>query len=137
MMRIKTIILSASLILTLGACAQSGSTEEGATAPLPPQKAQKELKEHPNTVLLDVRTPREYNNGHLKEARLMDFYQEDFQKELEKLPKDKSYLVYCHSGGRSGKAVQMMRQMGFEKVYDLKGGVAAWNQQDLPLEKER
>ena len=87
-------------------------------------------------VLLDVRTPREYNNGHLQEARLVDFYQEDFQKEIEKLPKDKSYLVYCHSGGRSGKAVQMMRQMGFEKVYDLKGGVAAWNEQGLPLKKE-
>lgn len=136
-MKLRTLFLSLSLLVVLGSCAQSGKEGGQGETLLSPKEAQTELKETPQMVILDVRTPREYNNGHLKDAKLVDFYQDDFKQQIAKLPQGQPYLVYCHSGGRSAKAAQMMREMGFEKVYDLKGGVAAWNQQKLPLVKQR
>ena len=83
-------------------------------------------------VLLDVRTPAEYQRGHLNDARNLDFFGTAFQSELEKLPKDKTYFIYCASGGRSGKTLKMMAEMGFSRVFDLRGGFNQWQQLELP-----
>ena len=79
-------------------------------------------------VVLDVRTPGEYSEGHIEKAQLLDIYQRDaFNAGLEKLDRDVPVYVYCRSGARSGNAAQMMKQMGFKKVYNLQGGIISWS----------
>ena len=86
--------------------------------------------------LIDVRTIDEYNSGHIKGATENDFYQtQAFSNYLSKLDKDGKYLIYCHTGRRSGLTLGTMQQMGFKTVYDLGGGYAAWTAAGLPTEK--
>ena len=72
-----------------------------------------------NTVLLDVRTPAEFAAGHLKGARNIDFRAAGFSFEIAKLDKDKTYLLYCASGNRSGQTTVLMEETGFKKVINI------------------
>jgi rhodanese-related sulfurtransferase len=84
-------------------------------------------------TVIDVRTPEEYAEGHLEGAALIDFYDADFADQLAELPADQEYLVYCRSGNRSGQAAQIMKEQGFEQVYDLEGGVLEYAAEGFPL----
>lgn len=84
------------------------------------------LKTDADAVLLDVRTPGEYREGHIPGATLIDVMGPAFATKVEELDKSKSYYVYCRSGGRSGSACAAMAKMGFEKLYNLSGGISAW-----------
>ncbi|NPA34197.1 MAG: rhodanese-like domain-containing protein [Chlorobi bacterium] len=95
----------------------------------------KELVENGACELIDVRTPKEYAEGHIKGAKNIDFYSPDFDKKISELPKDKVYCVYCRSGRRSLLSAQKMAQMGFKKIYNLQGGINAWIQSGNPVEK--
>ena len=86
----------------------------------------KENKDNSNFIILDVRTPDEFKNGHLKNAVQLNFYDSNFVNELEELDRTKTYLIHCHSGGRSGKTLQYMRMKGFQNVYNMSGGIKAW-----------
>jgi rhodanese-related sulfurtransferase len=72
-------------------------------------------------VILDVRTPEEFAGGHLKNATLLNKYEPDFEAKIKALDREKPYLVYCASGGRSGETKTLMQALGFKKVYDAKG----------------
>ncbi len=85
-----------------------------------------DLMENGQVTLLDVRTDSEWDQGYIDGARQLNFHEDDFEQELATLPKDETYLVYCHSGGRSAKTLHKMKEMGFEKVYNLDGGISAW-----------
>jgi rhodanese-related sulfurtransferase len=74
------------------------------------------------SVLIDVRTKREYDSGHLESAINIDIYQRDFRVQIDNLDKNKTYYVYCKTGIRSKSAVNYMVQSGFTKVCDLEGG---------------
>lgn len=121
-----------SVFLGLSACAQD---KEAAKNNVAPQEAAQMIEENPEMILLDVRTPQEFNSGHLAEARHIDFYADDFANQLEKLDSSKRYVVYCRSGGRSSRAAKMMREMGFATVSNLEGGILAWQRAKLPLKK--
>lgn len=84
-------------------------------------------------VVLDVRTPEEYAEGHLEGAVLVDFYDADFADQLAALDPDAPYLVYCRSGNRSGQALSVMEQLGFSSVVDVDGGIVAWADAGLPV----
>ena len=77
-----------------------------------------------STVILDVRTPGEFQAGHAPGAVNIDFYSPDFQQKLSELDKDSSYFIYCNSGNRSGQTLKPMEKLGFVEVYDLQGGWA-------------
>ncbi len=79
-------------------------------------------------TILDVRTPDERTGGCIKNSLNVDFYNASFADELSKLDKSKTYLVYCRSGRRSGESVKLMEGMGFENVYNLDGGIGAWQE---------
>ena len=77
--------------------------------------------------LIDVRTPNEYGGEHIKNAVNVDFFNTaGFEKYCEKMSKDKPVYLYCRSGARSQRAARKLIGMGFEKVYDLKGGYMSW-----------
>jgi len=86
--------------------------------------------------LIDVRTPGEYENGHIKNALLINYMSSDFKdKAFKGLDKTKPVLVYCASGGRSAKSAKMYKEAGFTKVYNLLGGITAWKAKNLEIEK--
>lgn len=87
----------------------------------------------PNVVILDIRTPEEYNNGHIDNSINIDFYATNFRTELDKLDKTVEYNIYCNSGNRSATALQMMKEMGFENVLELEGGIQAWNKSNKTI----
>ena len=91
------------------------------------------MKNNPNFVLLDIRTPSEIEAGHISGARNLNFYSSTFEQDLKKLDRNKIYLIYCRSGNRSGQARAMMAGLGFSKVYDLAGGINAWNSLSYPI----
>ena len=77
--------------------------------------------------LVDVRTPKEYDDGHIRNAVNIDYYNtQEFLKSFEKLKRDKPLYIYCRSGARSLKAAQKLVDMGFMEIYDLKGGYMRW-----------
>ena len=90
---------------------------------------------NPNFVIIDVRTPEEYASGHIEKAINLDYYSETFADELDKLDKDKTYLIYCRSANRSGKALDMMAELGFAEVYNMLGGMVQWERTGLPTVK--
>lgn len=73
--------------------------------------------------LIDVRTPDEFNSGHIKDAKNIDFHSEEFTSELSKLNKEKPVYIYCRSGSRSAKAANKLSEMGFKEIFDLEGGI--------------
>jgi rhodanese-related sulfurtransferase len=98
---------------------------------LSPSDFQNEIKASRQFVLIDVRTPPELQSGYLQGAHNLDFKNEDFRRFFETADKEDTYLVYCASGIRSGKASDIMKELGFEKVYTLEGGLNAWREAGL------
>ena len=80
-----------------------------------------------NFVILDVRTGEEFDSGHIERALNIDFYASDYGDQLDMLDKDKVYLVYCRSSNRSGQAMDNMEDLGFTEVYNMSGGISAWD----------
>ena len=76
--------------------------------------------------VIDVRTPEEYALGYIDGAILIDYKASDFQASISALNRNITYLIYCRSGNRSGKASIIMDSLGFKKIYDLKGGYMNW-----------
>ena len=89
----------------------------------------------PDEQLLDVRTPSEYQSGHLPKATLMDFREDGFEEKVAQLDKDKPVMLYCAGGGRSHAAAAMLAQLGFWKVYELEGGMKNWVNSGEAVEK--
>ncbi len=77
-------------------------------------------------VLIDVRTPMEFNQGHIPHSLLIDIYNSKFTDEVRKLDRNKNYYLYCHSGNRSFHAGKFMLSIGFKNVYHLKPGIIGW-----------
>lgn len=76
-----------------------------------------------DAVVLDVRTPAEYASGKIEGATNLDIFASTFAASISKLDKNKTYFVYCRSGNRSGQACSIMAKQGFEKLYNLSGGI--------------
>ncbi len=103
----------------------------------PKQAAELVLKEKGNAdfVILDIRTFPEFQTGHLNRAILLDYYSSTFVEGLKQLDKNKIYLVYCRSGNRSGKALALFNQLGFEQVYNMAEGINGWIRAGFPMER--
>ena len=77
-------------------------------------------------TILDVRTPKEYAEGHVNGSVNINYFDKDFKDQVGKLESAKPVYVYCHSGGRSSKAMNIMKSQGFATIYNLTGGYSAW-----------
>jgi len=85
-----------------------------------------------NVQLIDVRTSEEFNAGHIEGAINIDFKNEEvFYQSFQRLDKKNPVYVYCRSGNRSKKSADKLLEIGFSKVYDLKGGYIDWNLNEL------
>lgn len=131
--RFGRLVVAAFLATTVAvAC---GGTATTSVALVSPVEAVQVLEERAaEVVLLDVRTPEQYAQGHVPGSVNIDFYAADFAEQLDLLPKDVPYVVYCRSGNRSGSTMPIMEDLGFTEVWDVDGGILAWNQAGLPID---
>ena len=90
------------------------------------EEAKTILAEEPGAVFLDVRTPEEFNEGHIEGAVLINFFDADFKQQVATLDKDKPVYIYCRSGNRSQQAGMILTEMGFQEVYDIEAGYIGW-----------
>jgi rhodanese-related sulfurtransferase len=97
--------------------------------------AEKLLKSNPDIVILDVRTADEFKTGHIPGAKNLDFFGDDFEKQIAALDKSKTYLVHCAAGGRSAKACKVIEKDQIPSVYHLNEGFKAWEKAGKPVEK--
>ena len=157
--RITTLVLSVLLItgtVLVGACtcSQTGNheakniTPEQAPAPvediqisenITPQQAYLLIQENqgnPDFVIIDVRTPKEFNEGHIENSINIDFYRDTFRDELDNMDKEKTYIIYCRSANRSYLGAQLLINNGFPGIiYNMAGGINAWKAEGLPTVK--
>lgn len=105
------------IILVLTACGNTGyknvSTEDA-----------KQLIDNNEIVVLDVRTPDEFQGGHIPNATLIPL--QELENRLNEIDKGKTYLVVCRSGNRSAQASEILSSNGFENIYNMTGGMNNW-----------
>jgi len=126
----KTMILS---LLLLAGCSGTPTDDTQNIKKLPVTQFES-VKKEKQFILLDVRTPGEFQSGHIKGAKNID-YHGDFEKQIATLDKSKTYAIYCQAGVRSNGAAQKMASAGFKHLYDIPGGFGDWQAHDLPIEK--
>ena len=121
-------ILMLSILGFMGCTAQNGSSIDS-------KEAYGLIKADSNIAILDVRTAKEFADGHVAGAVNIDVNQVDFAQKIDQLDRSKTYIVYCRSGRRSSKAVGIMATKGFKNLYNVSDGFVGWNKNGLPFEK--
>jgi rhodanese-related sulfurtransferase len=120
---IKIFPILALLTLTLWSCASSAQSSFK-NAPI---SELSKMKEEKKAIVIDVRTPAEWQQGVISGADLfIDYNSPAFKQQLANLDKSKTYIVYCRSGGRSAGASQLMIDSGFKNVINMQGGITSW-----------
>jgi rhodanese-related sulfurtransferase len=119
----KKILLFITFIINILGCEESTAQSKLLSV----NDFEKLIKTDKTVQLVDVRTPQEVAQGHLANAININIADADFQAKMGKLDKSKPIAVYCGVGGRSGRAAKMLTDMGFKKVFDMQGGMTAWN----------
>ena len=132
-------VLSPSVVACGGASETSAESAETVTLTpaagltLVGPRVASEVIEGLSPVIIDVRTPAEFAEGHIEGATLIDISSPSFAADIEALDRSGVYFVYCRSGNRSSVATSEMMALGFESVYELDGGVIAWSNEGFEL----
>lgn len=126
--------LALVVLLLVSACSSGSDT---ATIELvSPAEAAQVIDDDPaGLVVLDIRTPEEFNEMRLGGSLNVDFYAADFSEQLDTLDKDDPYVMYCRSGNRSSEAIKTMKELGFVEVYEIDGGIVNWYDSGFPVEQ--
>jgi rhodanese-related sulfurtransferase len=86
-------------------------------------------------AILDIRTPGEFQSGHLQSAIPIDFYSQTFADQLSRLDKEKKFLIYCRTGNRSTRSLEIFKKLKFQKVYHMANGISTWKSEGFPVVK--
>lgn len=116
--------------------AQAGDDIQSSATAIEASAARDFVTEHEDAVILDVRTPFEYEMSHITGSVNVDVQDASFDDKLSALDPNKKYIVHCAknpSGGRSSRALESMQKLGFKHLYSLEGGFVAWKDAELPL----
>lgn len=119
------LVISALLVVTCAPVKEGGDVTARQVAEM--------IRKDTLIILVDVRTPEEYQQGHIKGARLMDFYSAEFHAQLQTLPQDRPVILYCRSGRRSDEAMKFLASIGYSRVHNLHGGIVAWKKDRQPV----
>jgi len=131
----KNKLLVITLSIMLFSCNNNQAQQKAAVIENVDAKRFKELVDEGKGIILDVRTPEEVAGGYINNASTININDADFEAKINLMQKDKAIYVYCRSGGRSSRAAAILEKNGFTKVYNLTGGIAAWEQSGYPLVK--
>lgn len=127
------LVLLAGVMLLFGFAVRSPAGKAVGLSPGMALRLIEENREDHGFIVLDVRTGEEYREGHIPGALLIDFRSPTFRDEIAALDRNRTYLIYCRTGNRSGSAVQLMEELGFGSIYHLEGGIVSWNEEGLPV----
>ena len=130
---VQLLLATAVAVLLLGSCspAQTESGEASVAEDVDVDEFERLIRETPGQ-LIDVRTPGEVATGYIPGAGFMNFHDPAFENQLNSLDKQKPVYVYCASGGRSGKTMEILKQKEFREIYNLSGGFNAWETAGKP-----
>jgi len=134
------IVLALSVSLVIGVALTGGCVRDKTATieDITPQEAFTLIQNNqnnPDFVIIDVRTLEEFVGEHIENATNIDFYPEAFRDMLNTLDKNKTYLIYCKVGGRSGSALDIMAELNFKEAYNILGGINQWKAEGLPTVK--
>jgi len=132
------LVLSVSLVIGVtltGGCVRDGTATIEDTTPQEAFTLIQNNQNNPDFVIIDVRTPAEFTAEHIENATSINFYSEAFRDMLNNLDKNKTYLIYCRVGGRSGSALGIMAELNFKEAYNLSGGINQWKTAGFPTVK--
>lgn len=88
-----------------------------------------------NQVIIDIRTPQEFNQGHIEGAININFFDNSFIEQIGKYDKSKPIFLYCRSGNRTSSAAAKVAKLGYGEIYDLQGGIMSWSRENLQIIK--
>lgn len=114
-------LIAVALVVSVAACSSASAATEDVNV-----QEFASVIEGPGIVILDVRTPEEFAQGHIAGSININVESPDFTSKVEQLDKSQTYAVYCRSGRRSGVATQQMESLGFTSLYNMDGGVIDW-----------
>ena len=126
---VNALLLLFFIAVLSGSCGKGSKDDSSLVTP-----QELSLKQN-DIVLIDVRTPGEFEQGHLENSVNINIADKSFKEEVGKLDKSQPVYVYCKVGGRSAKAANILREMGFEEVYDLEGGIRNWERSGMKVVK--
>ena len=129
----KVVALAVAAIASVGLLAGCSSSNEAIKKVDPVEFS--EVISQPDVIILDVRTPDEFNAGHIANAININLEGSDFSSEVSKLDKNATVAVYCRSGNRSGVATEQMAELGFTDMYHMQGGIVDWEAAGGPVVK--
>jgi rhodanese-related sulfurtransferase len=124
------ILLLLAVVALLGACR---AADERLLEPRAAHALLERNRGAKDFLVLDVRTPGEFRRGYIEGAVLMDYYAPDFRERFAALDRNLTILTYCHVGSRSSGVLALADELGFARVFDLRGGIVAWKGDGLPL----
>lgn len=128
-MRLHTV---STILILLFNCWQALTQETQRVEKLPVRAFSEAIAATDSAVILDVRTPEEFADGHLPGALNINWNGDSFEEHVELLDKSRPIYLYCRSGGRSNSAAVKLRELGFSQVFDMQGGIMAWRSESLP-----
>ncbi len=128
----KIILILSVISFTLLSC---GSQQQEGISVLEPNVYEQKLNEK-EVQLIDVRTPQEYAEGHIANAKNINVKSSDFETQIETLDKEKPVMVYCLGGVRSANAANVLKQKGFKNIIDLQGGISNWQNAGKPVSNQ-
>lgn len=125
-----TTVVALFFVINISSCQNNAN---GASGKLDVNAFEQNINADKNIQLIDVRTPSEYAEGYIGNAKNLDWNGNNFAGDAAKLDKTKPVYVYCLAGGRSASAANKLKEMGFTQVFDLKGGMNAWRNAAKPI----
>lgn len=127
----KKVFISCCLLLTIGFNTSCTENKDAATeVKLITAEEMQSILELEDVQLIDVRTPTEYKEIRITNSQNIDYSSPTFNEDINKLDKKKSVILYCKGGNRSAKCAKILKKAGFEKIYDLEGGISKWKHSD-------
>ena len=133
-------VIISTILLSLCACDSQTNTEADVTIQNIDTNAAQSLAaaQQQTAVILDVRTAEEYELSHIDGAVNIDISDTTFSEKVAKLDRNKTYIVHCAANvpnGRTAKSLVIMKDLGFDNLLNLEGGIVAWEQAGKPLVK--
>ncbi len=129
--KIKKIYTICSLLLTISFSTSCLDTKDAATdVKLVTAEEMQSILQMEDVQLVDVRTPQEFDEEHIVNSQNIDFTSPTFDEDISKLDKAKPVILYCKGGNRSAKCAKKLKDAGFEKIYELEGGISKWKHSD-------
>jgi len=120
------IVPGISILLTQIGCSDGSTRFYRDISPDDAYELINDNNDNPDFMIIDVRRDYEFDSGHIENSMLIDYYSSEFETDIDNLDRNRIYLLYCKHGAKSWTALNLMKTMGFIKIYNMSGGILKW-----------